>query len=85
MNVPSKPSTRQRRWFRCRQQQRSKYNIQEERRRKGSGNYPMPCWAAVALAVAILTGRKLSVHGCYIHGPDIGYCEPSLYEDSEFR
>lgn len=75
-------STRKRRWSRCTQQQRFQYNIQEERRRrKGPG---MASWM-VALAAAILTGGKVSVHGCYIHGSDIGYCEPSLYEDSEFR
>lgn len=44
----------------------------------------MVSWVVV-LAAAILTGGKVSVHGCYIHGSDIGYCEPSLYEDSEFR
>lgn len=39
-------------------------------------------WVVLTIAV---TGGKLFVNGCYIHGSDIGYCEPSLYEDSEFR
>ncbi|CAM9264295.1 unnamed protein product [Pylaiella littoralis] len=39
-------------------------------------------WVVLTTAV---TGGKLFVNGCYIHGSDIGYCEPSLYEDSEFR
>lgn len=42
-------------------------------------------FVAAAAAAAIVFKVIRVASGCYIHGADIGYCEPTLYTDSDFR
>ena len=41
--------------------------------------------ATTAAVVVIVSLEERFANGCYIHGSEIGYCEPLLYTDSEFR
>lgn len=84
MNVAREITKKHRRRSRYREQQGPKNKISGARRRKARSRTTSYS-SVLVLVVAILTGGTLPVHGCYIHGSDIGYCEPSLYEDSEFR
>lgn len=38
-----------------------------------------------AFVCAAVSGVVKVTDGCYIHGADIGYCESTLYTDSEYR
>lgn len=41
--------------------------------------------ALAAVAIVLVCTSRWFANGCYIHGADIGYCEPTLYDDSEYR
>lgn len=74
--------------FRRRQKQQRQHCSQGDlyttapRHVPGTSVWQLTLWVVVT---AVITGEKSFVDGCHIHGVDIGYCEPSLYEDSEFR
>jgi len=85
MHVLRRPSVLQKRWSLGSHHKRHCHRNLRGCHQQRTRSFHWPSALRVAVVTAAIWCDALTVQGCYIHGSDIGYCEPSLYEDSEYR